>query len=197
MLELGGKHLTEFMLKSVFSGIRSWRNIELARSMKETMCYVALDYKKELHDAPTSKTLKKDFKLPDGKVISLDTLRFECPEILFNPKTLDPKFDGGVGVNTVSTIYKSDVDIRTSTIQNVCCTGGCSLFKGFDARIKKSLTSEFTWAKKSIDVTCFTNCNSSFYGASIIASLPTFSSMWVTKAEYEETGVSIIHRKCF
>ena len=34
-------------------------------------------------------------------------------------------------------------------------------------------------------------------GGSILASLSTFQSMWVSKADYAESGVSIIHRKCF
>ena len=34
-------------------------------------------------------------------------------------------------------------------------------------------------------------------GGSILASLPGFKDMWITKAEYEEFGSSIIHQKCF
>ena len=34
-------------------------------------------------------------------------------------------------------------------------------------------------------------------GGSILASLPTFSAMWITKSEYEESSPAIVHRKCF
>ena len=34
-------------------------------------------------------------------------------------------------------------------------------------------------------------------GGSILASLASFQSMWVTKQEYDESGASIVHRKCF
>jgi actin-related protein len=34
-------------------------------------------------------------------------------------------------------------------------------------------------------------------GGSILASLSTFQQMWVTKQDYDESGPSIIHRKCF
>ena len=38
---------------------------------------------------------------------------------------------------------------------------------------------------------------SAWLGGSILASLPTcHSSMWITKAEYDEAGPSIVHRKC-
>lgn len=34
-------------------------------------------------------------------------------------------------------------------------------------------------------------------GGSILSSLTTFQDMWVTKAEYDESGPGIVHRKCF
>jgi actin-related protein len=34
-------------------------------------------------------------------------------------------------------------------------------------------------------------------GGSILASLSTFQQMWINKTEYDETGPSIVHRKCF
>jgi len=33
-------------------------------------------------------------------------------------------------------------------------------------------------------------------GASTFASLSTFASSWITKADYEEHGATIVHRKC-
>ena len=33
-------------------------------------------------------------------------------------------------------------------------------------------------------------------GGSILASLSTFQQMWISKAEYDESGPSIVHRKC-
>ncbi|GMI39463.1 hypothetical protein TeGR_g9363, partial [Tetraparma gracilis] len=34
-------------------------------------------------------------------------------------------------------------------------------------------------------------------GGSILASLSTFQSMWISKEEFDESGPSIVHRKCF
>jgi len=34
-------------------------------------------------------------------------------------------------------------------------------------------------------------------GGSIISSLSTFTNMWITKQEYQESGAEIVHRKCF
>ena len=38
---------------------------------------------------------------------------------------------------------------------------------------------------------------SAWIGGSILASLETFHKMWITKEEYDESGPSIVHKKCF
>merc|ERR1712236_32448 len=39
--------------------------------------------------------------------------------------------------------------------------------------------------------------HSVWIGGSILASLSTFQQMWISKQEYDESGPSIVHRKCF
>ncbi len=34
-------------------------------------------------------------------------------------------------------------------------------------------------------------------GGSILSSISTFESVWITKTEYEESDATIVHRKCF
>jgi actin-related protein len=34
-------------------------------------------------------------------------------------------------------------------------------------------------------------------GGSILSSLSSFQTMWISKQEYDESGPSIVHRKCF
>ena len=34
-------------------------------------------------------------------------------------------------------------------------------------------------------------------GGSILSSISTFDSMWITKNEYQESGATIVHRKSF
>ena len=36
----------------------------------------------------------------------------------------------------------------------------------------------------------------SWLGEIIVASLATFTDLWITKAEYEESGATIVTRKC-
>ena len=37
----------------------------------------------------------------------------------------------------------------------------------------------------------------SWIGGSILSSISTFEDMWITKYEYEESGVNIVHKKCY
>lgn len=34
-------------------------------------------------------------------------------------------------------------------------------------------------------------------GGAILTELSSFQTRWITKVEYQETGSSIVHRKCF
>ena len=39
--------------------------------------------------------------------------------------------------------------------------------------------------------------HSVWIGGSILASLSTFLTMWISKQEYDESGPQIVHRKCY
>jgi actin-related protein len=53
--------------------------------MKETMCYVALDFEQELDMSSKSSTVEKSYELPEGTLFNIGNERFRCPEVLFQP----------------------------------------------------------------------------------------------------------------
>ena len=61
---------------------------EVAREVKENLCYVAEDYNGELASAEQSSALERNYRLPDGQVITLNDQRFRVPEALFQPSLL-------------------------------------------------------------------------------------------------------------
>ena len=49
--------------------------------IKESLCYVALDFDKEMENY----TSPSEYKLPDEKVLYVGHQRFSCPEAMFQP----------------------------------------------------------------------------------------------------------------
>ena len=70
------------------------------------------------------------------------------------------------------------------------------MFAGIDARMDKELTALAPPMKIKI-VAPPERKYSVWIGGSILASLSTFQQMWISKEEYDESGPSIVHRKCF
>lgn len=79
--------------------------------------------------------------------------------------------------------------------RNKC--GGSSMYPGLSDRMQKEITA---LAPSSMNVKVIAPPErkySTWIGGSIIASLSTFQQMWISKQEYDESGPSIVHRKCF
>ena len=92
---------------------------------------------------------------------------------------------------------KCDNDIRREMFVNLILSGGSTLFEGIGERLWHNV---FPLAPTGSKVKIFAPNErkySSWLGASILSSLSTFQTMWITKAEYDESGPNIIHRKCF
>merc|ERR1712215_369558 len=97
----------------------------------------------------------------------------------------------------VITIVRCDIDIRKDLYANNVLSGGTSMFPGIADRMQKEITALAPSTIKIKIIAPPERKYSVWIGGSILASLSTFQSMWVTKEEYDESGPGIIHRKCF
>jgi actin-related protein len=70
------------------------------------------------------------------------------------------------------------------------------MFPGIAERLTKELVSLAPKTYKVKVVAPPERKNSVWIGGSILASLSTFQQFLITKAEYDEFGPSIVHRKC-
>jgi actin-related protein len=123
-LDLAGRDLTEWTMKCLMEKgytFTTTAELEIVRDVKEKLCYITIDYEEEMKNAKGSADLAKDYELPDGNVIQVDTARFKCPEALFQPSMLGKEADG-THQTCFSTIMACEVNIRKDLYQNVVCT---------------------------------------------------------------------------
>uniref|UniRef100_A0A8C5GAI6 Actin, cytoplasmic 1-like n=1 Tax=Gouania willdenowi TaxID=441366 RepID=A0A8C5GAI6_GOUWI len=101
------------------------------------------------------------------------------------------------GRTTGQCIMKCDVDIRKDLYANTVLSGGTTMYPGIADRMQKEVTALAPPTMKIKIIAPPERKYSVWIGGSILASLSTFQQMWISKQEYDESGPSIVHRKCF
>ena len=178
-----------------------WKK-EIIRDIKET-CLITNDeplkYDAERDEyIPTSVNQELIYDLPDKNTINLSQDRNLIIERVFNPVKEYPEFSGyHQMVNNA--ISQADLEIKKELYSNIFLCGGNTLFSGFPERFQKQITNTNKQTFKIKIITHPSNTErkfSSWIGGSILSSLGTFHQLWLSLAEFEEHGASIIERKC-
>merc|ERR1711965_217241 len=106
----------------------------------------------------------------------------------------------------VVTVHDCDLDVRKDLLGNVVMSGGTTMFPNMPERLQAEIQGLVPEATKVKVIAPPERMISVWIGGSILASLSTFSRMWICKESdadatppitgYEEIGPRIVHQMC-
>merc|ERR1719452_429725 len=166
---------------------------EIVRDIKEKLCYVALDFESEMNVPQTLQPSRNPTNFPTDRS-SPSVTNASGLLSLFQPSFLG--MESVVIHETVfNSIMRCDIDIRKDLYANNVLSGGTTMYPGIADRMQKEITALAPSTIKINIIAPPERKYSVWIGGSILSSLSTFQTMWITKEEYDESGPGIVHRK--
>lgn len=208
-MNVAGRHITSYLVDLLSRrgyAMNKSADFETVREIKEKLCYISYDYKREYQLGLETTILVKSYTLPDGRVIKVGTERFQAPEALFTPELIDVEGDGLADM-AFRCIQEMDIDNRMTLYQHIVLSGGSTMYPGLPSRLEKEILDRY------LDVVLKGNKDGLkklrlriedpprrkhmvYLGGAVLAGImkdaPEF---WITKQEYQEEGVACL-RKC-
>nr|AZS64181.1 actin [Hypericum perforatum] len=198
--EIGGIDLTT-LLSGELSKSNPHVNISIsdAETIKERFACCAEDedaYRKIQHLNES-----EEHTLPDGQVIRIGRERYTVGEALFQPSILGLEAHGIVEqlVRSITTVSSEH---HRQLLENTVLCGGITKMPGFEDRFQREALLSTSSIRPSLvkppeympdGLTEY----SAWIGGAILAKVVFPQNQHLTKGEYDETGPSIVHRKCF
>eukprot|EP00667_Euglena_gracilis_P009186 EG_transcript_9320 len=166
-----------------------WALVELMEGIKESCFYLPPA------EVNSSVVTPQPYTLPDGTSVSLGPERLHIPGLMFADGA-GPALQDMVA----QCVQKCDQDIRPLLCRATVLAGGNTLIDGFVPRFETEVTARLPGIAKARPPIAMPGAaerkNAAWFGGSILASLGTFQQLWISRAEYQESGAGIVHRKC-
>jgi actin-related protein len=197
---VSGRELTRYLGKLLAEeghALTRSADREILRDIKEKLCYVAVDFDAEQKKAASGSALEKDYASPDGGVIPIGRARFMTAEVLFKPSLIGME-QQGLHELVCDAIMKCDPDIRRELYANIVLGGGTTMVPGIVERLQGEL-SRLAPPEIAIGVVASPQRKDASWlgGALLLASLSPSAQAerWISRAEYDDVGPSIVERK--
>ncbi|CBI24906.3 hypothetical protein AAG906_026561 [Vitis piasezkii] len=198
--EIGGVDLTKLLAQELGKSNPTVNlNITDVERLKEQYSCCAED---ELAYEKIQRSCQREqHTLPDGQVINIGRERYTVGEALFQPSILGLEAHGIVEqlVRSISTVSSEN---HRQLLENTVLCGGTASMGGFEDRFQKEASLCSSAIRPSLvkppeympeNLTMY----SAWVGGAILAKVVFPQNQHITKGDYDETGPSIVHRKCF
>jgi actin-related protein len=204
-INLAGRDLTDYLCKILTeSKINLHTSAERMSAMKikEELCYVSMNFAEEVDNFAGK---EKQFELPDMSVVTVHNQIVRCPELMFKP-SMDGKEMMGLHELAKKTIDDCDLDVRKDLLANIVMSGGTTMFPNMPERLQAEVEGLVAEGAKVKVIAPPERMISVWIGGSILASLSTFSRMWINQYSqadanppitgYDDVGPRIVHQMC-
>jgi actin-related protein len=204
-INLAGRDLTDYICKILTeSKINLHTSAERMSAMKikEELCYVSMNFAEEVDNFAGK---EKQFELPDMSIVTVHNQIIRCPELMFKP-SMDGKEMMGLHELTKKTVDDCDLDVRKDLIANIVMSGGTTMFPNMPERLSAEIENLVQEGAKVKVIAPPERMISVWIGGSILASLSTFSRMWINQYSqpdasppitgYDDVGPRIVHQMC-
>ncbi|VFQ80698.1 unnamed protein product [Cuscuta campestris] len=199
-LELGGADLTQLLAEklSISNPMVKFKMSDVEKIKEQYACCAEDDIS---YDKMQQSILEEEHILPDGQVIKIGKERYTVGEAFFQPSILGLGTHGIVEqlVHSISTVSSEH---HRQLLENTVLCGGTASMAGFEDRFQKeanlcssaispSLVKPPEYMPENL------NMYSAWVGGAILAKVVFPQNQHITKADYDESGPSIVHKKCF
>lgn len=200
-LEIGGQDLSALLGRQLAERHPESRlDPAEVQKIKEEHCEVPLNH--DVYDASAADWQSVEYTLPDGQVIALGRERLALGEALFQPSILGSDEPGLVEQVLQCVLQCVPSESQKAVMESVVLVGGTATMKGLDTRFlaDTTLAAPPSLRPSLLKVPDYmpdaTLKNAAWMGGAILAKVVFSQNQHISKAEYDETGPIVVHKKC-
>jgi len=207
-LDIAGRDVTRYLIKLLLLrgyAFNHTADFETVRLMKEKLCYVGYDIATEQKLAQETTFLVEPYTLPDGRVIKVGGERFEASEALFQPHLINVEGQG-IAELVFSAIQAGEMDMRADLYKHIVLSGGSTMYPGLPSRLEREIKQLYLERVLKGDTDRLSKFkiriedpprrkDMVFIGGAVLADvMKDRDDFWMSKAEYEEKGLSVLNK---